>query len=140
MFAGLRDCCSRIESLLGLLTAANACGLALSCAGPKSGTATYKHISRQMLRTCFVARLVGDDTKSVDIFCRFEPNSDNQEKLADLPSAQNLGAFCFPVGPANVKAKEYGAMEVGPAKLIGDFSLLSDAMAAAHHSSISGRA
>lgn len=65
-----------------------------------------------MLRTCFVARIVGEQTKSVEIFSRFEPDFNGQAKLADLPSAQNLGTFCYPIGPANVKPKEYGAPEV----------------------------
>ncbi|KAK9791805.1 hypothetical protein WJX73_001133 [Symbiochloris irregularis] len=64
-----------------------------------------------MLRTCFVARLVGDTTKAVDIFCRFEPSVNGQNKLPELPSAQNLGTFCFPTGASDVKPREYGAPE-----------------------------
>ena len=65
-----------------------------------------------MLRTCFVARLIGDQKKSVELFCRFEPTNNSQTKLPDLPSAQNLGTFCYPVGASNVKPREYGAPEV----------------------------
>ena len=78
-----------------------------------------------MLRTCFVARLVGDTNRTVDIFCRFEPPVNAQAKLPDLPSAQNLGTFCFPTGPDKVKAREYGAPEVCLDLLCCDLSCLS---------------
>ena len=44
--------------------------------------------------------------------CRFDAPANSEVKLADLPSAQNLGTFCFPVGSANVKPREYAAPEV----------------------------
>ena len=55
----------------------------------------------------------------MDIFCRFDaPAGQNEVKLADLPSAQNLGTFCYPTGSANVKAREYAPPEVWPAAAV----------------------
>lgn len=64
-----------------------------------------------MFRTLFVAR-IKPEQKEVDIHCRFDAPSSESTKLADLPSVQNLGNFCYPVGAANVKPREYSAPEV----------------------------
>ena len=67
-----------------------------------------------MFRTFFVASIRPEQRKEVDIVCRFEAPTSGSVKLADLPSAQNLGTFCFPVGSVNVKPREYSAPEVCP--------------------------
>ncbi len=62
-----------------------------------------------MFKACFVAR-VEPAEGSINIFCQFR----NEElgTSTDLPTAQNLGKFCFPLGPEQVKPKEYCAPEV----------------------------
>lgn len=62
--------------------------------------------------TCFVARLTDSQPKSVELICRHDGKRLGS-KAKDLPSAQNLAAFCFPLGPQHVSGKEYMAPEVG---------------------------
>ena len=63
-----------------------------------------------MFKACFVARVDPADKQKVQLFCEYR----NEElgTTASLPSAQNLGSFCFPLGPENVRPKEYTAPEV----------------------------
>lgn len=62
-----------------------------------------------MFKACFVARFEPAE-KTIDLFCQFR----NQElgTTTDLPHSQKLGQFCFPLGPEQVKPKEYSAPEV----------------------------
>ena len=63
-----------------------------------------------MFRSCFVARLKSEKLhRSVEIIARHDVSG---KKSQELPSAQNLGTFCFPLGPEHVTAKEYMAPEV----------------------------
>ena len=59
-----------------------------------------------------MARIKPEPKPEVDIFCRYDAPASGAVKLADLPSAQNLGTFCYPTGPANVRPREYAAPEV----------------------------
>ena len=61
-----------------------------------------------LFRSCFVARLTDRQPRSVEIIARHDATGKAQE----LPSMQNLGTFCFPLGPEHVTAKEYMAPEV----------------------------
>eukprot|EP00884_Botryococcus_braunii_P014564 jgi/Botrbrau1/23108/Bobra.0243s0042.1 len=60
-----------------------------------------------MIRSCFVAALSDLSPKTVQLICKYTPES--KEEHAPLPNASNLGSFCFPTGPENVKAREYMA-------------------------------
>lgn len=62
-----------------------------------------------MFKACFVAR-VDPAEKSINIFCQFR--NEDLGTTTDLPNSDNLGKFCFPLGPEQVKAKEYCAPEV----------------------------
>ena len=65
-----------------------------------------------MFRSCFVARVAAEKDRSVELFCNFTDPSEANSTAEALPPAQALGSFCFPLGPSNVKAKEYMAPEV----------------------------
>ena len=60
-------------------------------------------------RSCFVARLTDKQPRSVEIIARHDASG---KRGQELPSTQNLGTFCFPLGPEHVTAKEYMAPEV----------------------------
>lgn len=62
-------------------------------------------------QSCFVARLTDSQPKRVEIICRHDEKGPGS-KAKDLPSPQNLAAFCFPLGPQLVTSKEYMAPEV----------------------------
>ena len=55
-----------------------------------------------------MARLTDSQPRLVQIIARHDGTSSTK----DLPSAQNLAAFCFPLGPEHVTPREYAAPEV----------------------------
>ena len=62
-----------------------------------------------MFRACFIARIEPAD-KSAQLFCQYRhPDLAN---AGELPSVQNLGQFCFPLGPDKVEAREYASPQV----------------------------
>lgn len=65
-----------------------------------------------MFKMCFVARVAAEKDRSVELFCTFTDPTEASNSAQALPPAQALGSFCFPLGPANVKPKEYMAPEV----------------------------
>lgn len=65
-----------------------------------------------MFKSCFVARVAAEKDRSVELFCTFTDPTDTSNSAQSLPPAQALGSFCFPLGPSNVKPKEYMAPEV----------------------------
>ena len=68
-----------------------------------------------MFCSAFVARIATASTGNrVELFCRVD---ESPAAAATLPPEQNLGGFCFPVGPENVFPKEYSRPEVRPPKL-----------------------
>lgn len=62
-----------------------------------------------LFQTCFVARLTDGRPRAVELVARHNASS---SKGQQLPSAETLGMFCFPLGPENVTAKERMAPEV----------------------------
>ncbi len=62
---------------------------------------------------CFVARLTEGQPKTVEIICRHDEKKAGS-KVKEMPSPQNLAAFCFPLGAQHVVCKEYMAPEVSP--------------------------
>ena len=65
-----------------------------------------------MFRSCFVARVAVEKSRAVELFCTFDDPQQVKSSGNGLPPAQALGGFCFPLGPDNVKPKEYMAPEV----------------------------
>lgn len=65
-----------------------------------------------MFKSCFVARVAAEKDRSVELFCTFTDPTDSSNSAQSLPPAQALGSFCYPLGPSNVKPKEYMAPEV----------------------------
>lgn len=63
-----------------------------------------------MFSSAFVARIAtATSGNRVELFCRVDESA---AAAAALPPEQNLGGFCFPVGPENVFPKEYSRPEV----------------------------
>ena len=65
-----------------------------------------------MFKSCFVARVAVEKSRNVELFCTFDDPQNATTPETALPPAQALGGFCFPLGPDNVKPKEYMAPEV----------------------------
>lgn len=65
-----------------------------------------------MFKSCFVARVAVEKSRAVELFCTFDDPQNVSTSGNGLPPAQALGGFCFPLGPDNVKPKEYMAPEV----------------------------
>lgn len=63
-----------------------------------------------MFKAFFVAKTTQTEQASIQIFCQFR--NEDLGVTTELPSSQNLGSFCFPLGPEHVKPKEYAAPEV----------------------------
>ena len=63
-----------------------------------------------MFKAFFVAKTTQTEQASIRIFCQFR--NKHLGVTTELPSSQNLGNFCFPLGAEHVKPKEYAAPEV----------------------------
>ena len=65
-----------------------------------------------MFKSCFAARVAVEKGRNAELFCTFDDPQTLAVTGLDLPPAQALGGFCFPLGPENVTPKEYMAPEV----------------------------
>ena len=78
-----------------------------------------------MFKNCFVARVAVEKSRNVELFCNFVDPQSVTDSGSSLPPAQALGGFCFPLGPDNVKPKEYMAPEAPEVPRCRSVTLLS---------------
>ena len=85
------------------------------CAELHALRTTQTHsVLHDMFKSCFVARVAIEKRRNVELFCTFDDPQSGTSSNSDLPPAQALGGFCFPLGSCNVEPKEYMAPEVQP--------------------------